>query len=132
MSAGINPHFQAIGENFTKQYYAVFDGPREGRVNLKNFYHAEFSLLTFEGSQVQGAELIVGKINMLTFQKIQRNLTTVDCQPTFDGGVVINVLGQLKLDDDPVHGFAQTFILKPLNDSFFIQHDTFRLVIHNA
>jgi len=131
MSAGINPQFQAIGENFTKRYYAVFDGPREGRANLKNYYHAECSLLTFEGSQVQGADAIIGKINQLTFQKITRALTTVDCQPTFDGGVVINVLGQLKLDEDPVHGFAQTFILKPLNDTFFIQHDTFRLVIHN-
>ena len=24
-------------------------------------------------------------------------ITTVDCQPTFDGGVLINVLGQLKV-----------------------------------
>ncbi|CAL4159406.1 unnamed protein product [Meganyctiphanes norvegica] len=129
--SGINPQFQAIGENFTKQYYAVFDGPREGRVTLKNYYHAELSLLTFEGAQVQGAENIIARINQLTFQKITRALTTVDCQPTFDGGVLINVLGQLKLDEDPVHGFSQTFILKPLNDTFFIQHDAFRLVIHN-
>jgi len=33
----------------------------------------------------------------LSFQKIARVITAVDCQPTFDGGVLINVLGQLKV-----------------------------------
>ncbi|KAA0198922.1 hypothetical protein HAZT_HAZT001626 [Hyalella azteca] len=96
--------------------------------------------MSFEGVQVQGAVQIMEKIKALTFQKIARVITTVDCQPMFDGGVLINVLGQLKvhhlhatfsMDEDPVHGFSQTFCLKPLGDSFFIQHDSFRLVIHN-
>jgi hypothetical protein len=26
----------------------------------------------------------------------------------------------------------QNFVLKPGNDSFFIQHDVFRLVLHNV
>ncbi|XP_042239875.1 probable nuclear transport factor 2 isoform X2 [Homarus americanus] len=103
----LNPQFQQIGETFVKQYYAIFDGERDGREKLVNFYHN------------------------LTFTKIARAITTVDCQPTFDGGVLINILGQLKMDEDPVHGFSQTFVLKPMSDSFFIQHDSFRLVIHN-
>ena len=49
----------------------------------------------------------------------------------FDGGIVINVLGQLKTDDDPAQSFTQMFVLKPGGGSFFIQHDTFRLVLHN-
>lgn len=32
----------------------------------------------------------------LTFQKIGRVITSVDSQPMFDGGVLINVLGQLQ------------------------------------
>ena len=35
------------------------------------------------------------------------------------------------MDDDPPHGFNQTFMLKPLGDSFFIQHDMFRLALHH-
>lgn len=129
--ATLNEHYQQIGETFVKEYYAIFDGPRETRDKLGVFYHNEFSLLSFEGVQVQGAVAIIEKIKGLTFTKIQRAITTVDCQPTFDGGVLVNILGQLKMDEDPIHGFAQTFVLKPLDGNFFIQHDTFRLVIHN-
>lgn len=87
--------------------------------------------MSFEGVQVQGAAQILDKIKSLTFTKIVRAITTVDCQPTFDGGVLVNILGQLKMDEDPVHGFSQTFVLKAMNESFFIQHDSFRLVIHD-
>ena len=34
-------------------------------------------------------------------------------------------------DNDPPHGFSQTFFVKPLNNSYFIYHDIFRLSIHN-
>ena len=53
--------------------------------------------MTFEGVQLQGAAKIMEKIQSLTFQKIAHLITAVDCQPSFDGGVLINVLGQLKV-----------------------------------
>lgn len=127
----LNPQYLQIGETFVKQYYAIFDGDRDGRAKLANFYHAEMSLMSFEGVQVQGAVQIMDKIKGLTFQKIARVITTVDCQPTFDGGVLINVLGQLKMDEEKPHGFHQTFLLKPLEGSFFVQHDLFRLALHH-
>ena len=46
---------------------------------------------------MQGAAKIMEKLGSLTFQKIQHLITTVDCQPMFDGGILINVLGQLKV-----------------------------------
>ena len=33
---------------------------------------------------------------------------------------------------DIPQSFMQNFVLKPSGDSFFIQHDVFRLVIHNV
>ena len=45
----------------------------------------------------QGAAKIMEKIASLTFQKIAHLITAVDCQPMFDGGILINVLGQLKV-----------------------------------
>ena len=36
-------------------------------------------------------------LQALTFTKIQHIVTTVDCQPMFDGGILINVVGQLKV-----------------------------------
>ena len=61
------------------------------------FLKAEQSLMTFEGEQRQGAVKIMEKFASLTFQSIQHLITAVDCQPTFDGGILINVLGQLKV-----------------------------------
>lgn len=126
----LNPQYDAIGQAFAQQYYSTFDERNFG--TLINFYNAETSLMTFEGIQLQGAHNIMEKFNGLTFQKIQHIITKVDCQPMFDGGILINVLGQLKTDDDPPHSFSQTFVLKPIGDTFFLQHDIFRLGIHSA
>ena len=53
--------------------------------------------MTFEGVQMQGQVKIMEKITSLTFQKIAHLITAIDCQPMFDGGILINVLGQLKV-----------------------------------
>ena len=68
-----------------------------GRPQLQALYNAEQSLLSFEGQQMQGAAKIMEKLSSLTFQKIAHLITAVDCQPMFDGGILINVLGQLKV-----------------------------------
>lgn len=82
--------------------------------------------------QMMGRAKIMEKIQGLTFQKIQHILTAVDAQPTFDGGVIVVVLGQLKTDEDPIHTFNQIFVLKPLGESFYVEHDIFRLALHHA
>ena len=51
---------------------------------------------------MQGAVKIMEKIQTLTFQKIAHLITAVDCQPMFDGGILINVLGQLKVIIFPI------------------------------
>ncbi|KAK9504534.1 hypothetical protein O3M35_010850 [Rhynocoris fuscipes] len=88
--------------------------------------------MTFEGIQLQGALKIMEKLSALTFQKINRIITSVDSQPMFDGGVLINVLGRLKADEDPPLSFSQTFILKPLGSTYYCQHDIFRLGLHDT
>lgn len=37
-------------------------------------------------------------LQALTFQKINRVITSIDSQPTFDGGVLISVLGRLQVN----------------------------------
>lgn len=49
--------------------------------------------ITFLGEQFN----IILIFQSLTFQKITRVITAVDSQPTFDGGVLISVLGRLKV-----------------------------------
>ena len=102
------------------------------RGELAKLYNAEQSFLSFEGQQMQGTAKIMEKINSLTFQSIAHIVTSIDCHPMFDGGILVNVMGQLKTDNDIPQSFMQNFVLKPSGDSFFIQHDVFRLVLHNV
>ncbi|XP_055304124.1 probable nuclear transport factor 2 [Sitodiplosis mosellana] len=127
----LNPQYEDIAKGFVQQYYALFDDPNQ-RINLVHLFNAEQSFMTFEGAQLQGSAKIGEKLTSLTFQKINRAITAIDSQPTFDGGVLINVLGRLQCDDDPPHAYTQTFLLKPLGASFFVQHDIFRLAIHDT
>ncbi|KAH9416163.1 putative nuclear transport factor 2 [Dermatophagoides pteronyssinus] len=125
----LNPNYEQIGKTFVQQYYAIMDDNNQ-RLNVANFYSETNSLMTFEGSQLMGRAKILEKFQSLTFQKIQHLITVIDSQPTFDGGVLVTVLGQLKTDDDPPHTFNQTFVLKPMADTFFVEHDIFRLALH--
>ncbi|KAJ8680534.1 hypothetical protein QAD02_016321 [Eretmocerus hayati] len=127
----LNPAYEAIANGFVQQYYAMFDDPIQ-RPNLVNMYNVDSSFMTFQGKQAQGSAKIMESIKALTFQKINRIISSIDAQPTFDGGVLINVLGRLQADEDPVHDFFQIFVLKPLGNSFFCQHDIFRLAIHDT
>lgn len=125
----MNPDYENIGKVFVQQYYAMFDGDANARANIANLYSDTDSLLTFEGQPFMGKAKIATKLSQLTFQKINHAIETLDCQPTIDGGIVIMVTGQLKTDDDKPLRFIQTFVLKPLNNSFFVQHDLFRLCL---
>ncbi|XP_014245566.1 probable nuclear transport factor 2 [Cimex lectularius] len=127
----LNPAYDAIGKGFVEQYYLLFDNQVE-RSKLVNMYNAETSFMTFEGMQLQGSMKIMEKLSALTFQKINRAVTSVDSQPMFDGGVLINVIGRLQTDEDPPHAYSQTFVLKPIGTSFYIQHDIFRLALHDS
>jgi hypothetical protein len=126
----LNPNFDQIGQAFVTQYYSMFDNVAT-RGELSKLYNAEQSFLSFEGQQMQGTAKIMEKLNSLTFQKISHIVTSIDCHPMFDGGILVNVMGQLKTDDDIPQSFMQNFVLKPSGDSFFIQHDVFRLVLHS-
>nr|XP_020460087.1 nuclear transport factor 2 isoform X2 [Monopterus albus]XP_020460088.1 nuclear transport factor 2 isoform X2 [Monopterus albus] len=89
------------------------------------------SCLTWEGQQFQGKRAIVEKLSSLPFTKIAHSITAQDHQPTPDCCILSMVVGQLKVDDDPIMGFHQSFILKNINDAWVCTNDTFRLAIHN-
>ncbi|KAG0416493.1 hypothetical protein HPB47_006392 [Ixodes persulcatus] len=101
-------------------------------VHAEDILQEEKSLMTFEGEQIFGRTKIMEKIQGLRFQKICHHCTVIDSQPMFDGGILISVLGQLKTDDDPAHTFLQVFVLKPMGETFYVEHDIFRLALHHT
>lgn len=45
--------------------------------------------------------------------------------------LLLNFAKRAQTDGDPPHAYTQTFILKPIANSFFVQHDIFRLALHD-
>uniref|UniRef100_A0AAQ4PUQ1 Nuclear transport factor 2 n=1 Tax=Gasterosteus aculeatus aculeatus TaxID=481459 RepID=A0AAQ4PUQ1_GASAC len=97
------PLWEQIGSSFVQHYYQLFDSDR---------------------SQL-------GTIYSLPFPKIVHSITVQDHQPTPDCNILSMVVGQLKVDDDPVMGFHQSFLLKNINSAWVCTNDMFRLAIHN-
>jgi len=128
----MNPNFDQIGKAFVEQYYRVFDN-KDTRANVATMYQSTAGLLTFEGTQCMGVDAITEKMKNIPLDNMQRVLSTIDCQPMSEGGVIVSVVGQLKNNDanDKVMPFCQTFILQPSSNNFFITHDIFRLALHN-
>ncbi|XP_013389047.1 nuclear transport factor 2 [Lingula anatina] len=118
---------ESIATTFLTNYFNTFDS---SRANVGPFYHAD-AQLTFEGQLFSGPQAIVAKFTSLPFQKIQHSITTMDSQATVDGGITILVVGKIKTDDDPIHGFTQTFHLKQVGDSLLVVNDLFRLILNN-
>jgi len=129
MAANFNSNYEQIATNFVKHFYEVFQADRS---QLHTVYHPEQALLTFEGSQHQGREAIHTKYTSLPFGTVNVVVTKVDPQPTVDGGILIMVIGQLKVDADQPHAFSQLFQLKAMAEgSFVVVNDMFRLNVHN-
>lgn len=54
-------------------------------------------MLTWEGDKRQGTVAIMEKLSSLQFQQVQHQIGVVDCQPSVNNGVLVVVLGQLRV-----------------------------------
>lgn len=125
-----NPNFQIIAKQFVEQYYHLFDQPAQLRRKLQCMYHAN-AMLIFEDDCRQGPANIIEKLTNLPFQSIQHIVTKLDAMPTFSGGVLIMVNGQLKADDDKPLSYSHVFNLHREVESYTIINEIFRLSLHN-
>ncbi|KAF9072872.1 nuclear transport factor 2 [Rhodocollybia butyracea] len=116
----------AIAKQFTDFYYSTFDA---NRPNLSSLYR-EGSMLTWEGSPIQGGAAIIEKLVSLPFSKVVHKVETLDAQPSSPTlpSVIVSVTGLLLVDDstNPLQ-FSQTFHLIPDGGSYYVQNDIFRL-----
>ncbi|XP_041375942.1 nuclear transport factor 2-like [Gigantopelta aegis] len=120
---------QSVASAFVDAYYQKFDNPST-RPELVDLYTAE-AKLTFEGTQTVGQVAIREKLGTIPLGRIQRAVTVVDSQVIPGLGVLIQVIGQLQNEQDKALGFSHSFILKSMNNSFFIDNEIFRLALYN-
>ncbi|KAI0175075.1 hypothetical protein LQW54_012955 [Pestalotiopsis sp. IQ-011] len=118
-------NFEEVAKQFVTFYYSQFDSDRKQLAPL----YREQSMLTFESSATQGATAIVEKLAGLPFQQVKHQVSTLDAQPSVNGGVLVLVTGQLLVDEEqrPM-SYAQAFQLMPEGGSFFVFNDVFKLV----
>ncbi|KDR81855.1 hypothetical protein GALMADRAFT_240106 [Galerina marginata CBS 339.88] len=116
----------AVAKQFVDFYYQTFAADRK---NLKALYR-EHSMLTFEGTPIQGNTAITEKLESLPFAKVQHKVTTLDAQPSSPNvaSVLVSVTGLLLVDDseNPLN-FSQVFQLMPEGNTYYVFNDIFRL-----
>ncbi|XP_074594448.1 ras GTPase-activating protein-binding protein 1-like [Brevipalpus obovatus] len=122
---------QSIGRAFVKQYYTVLN---EGPHILFRFYDEDSALLHADSSSydeppspVYGQTNIYDKIMSLNFKNCRTKIIHVDCLETINNGVVIQVIGELSNDSQPMRRFIQTFVLVPRSETnYYVRTDIFR------
>ncbi|THV07977.1 nuclear transport factor 2 [Dendrothele bispora CBS 962.96] len=115
-----------IAKQFVNFYYTTFDNDRS---QLGPLYRTE-SMLTWEGSPIQGVNAVLEKLVSLPFQKVAHKIETLDAQPSSPtmASILVSVTGALKVDDGESElKFSQVFNLIPDGGSYFVQNDIFRL-----
>ncbi|KAN0141104.1 hypothetical protein V8E53_000860 [Lactarius tabidus] len=116
----------SVAKQFTDFYYTTFDA---NRGNLAPVYR-EQSMLTWEGTPIQGVANIVEKLTSLPFSKVIHKVTTLDAQPSSPtvASLIVSVTGLLLVDDgtNPLQ-FSQVFQLIPDGSGYFVLNDIFRL-----
>ncbi|KXH59742.1 nuclear transport factor 2 [Colletotrichum salicis] len=119
-------NFEEIAKQFIEFYYNQFDTDRKQLASL----YREQSMLTFESASSLGVNSIVEKLSSLPFEKVKHQVTTLDSQPTTEGGIIILVTGQLLVDEEqrPM-SYTQAFqLLRDPSGSYFVFNDIFKLV----
>ncbi|KAH8808451.1 nuclear transport factor 2 [Xylogone sp. PMI_703] len=120
-------NFLDVAKQFTEFYYNQFDQDRKQLAPL----YRDNSMLTFESASVQGVAPIVEKLSSLPFEKVKHAVSTLDAQPSSEGGgILILITGQLLVDEEqrPMN-YSQAFQLLPDGaGSYFIFNDIFKLV----
>jgi hypothetical protein len=86
-------NYKDIASQFVTSYYQMFDTDRS---QLGQFYGQE-AKMSFEGDEKEGVVNIVAKLTSLKFQVVQHAGTAIDAQIIDGVGLLICVLGQLKV-----------------------------------
>ena len=117
--------FEEIAHNFVREYYKRV---QTGRDSVGGLYGPN-SLLTWEGAKIQGAAKIQDKVK--SQPKLQYKIDKVDAQPMPSNGVLVLVVGKLKIDNDNALNFSQSFTLLPnptKSGSYYCHNDIMRMI----
>nr|XP_057936823.1 ras GTPase-activating protein-binding protein 2 isoform X2 [Doryrhamphus excisus] len=122
-----------VGREFVRQYYTLLNKAPDF---LHRFYGRNSSYV-HGGLDASGklAEAVYGqaeihkKVMSLQFNECHTKIRQVDAHATLSDGVVVQVLGELSNNGQPMRKFMQTFVLAPdgsVANKFYVHNDIFR------
>ncbi|MBW0513091.1 hypothetical protein O181_052806 [Austropuccinia psidii MF-1] len=116
-----------IGWAFVPQYYTFVN---KDPSRLHCFYTKRSTLIhSTEGEEATpcfGQQEIHEKFMSLNFDDCKVFVSNVDSQSSADGGIIVQVLGEMSNEAGPWRKFAQTFFLAEQPNGFFVLNDIFR------
>ncbi|KAJ4473082.1 hypothetical protein J3R30DRAFT_3514622, partial [Lentinula aciculospora] len=137
MTSNGTPHRNAIpsevGWQFVPQYYNFVNKEPE---RLHCFYNKQSTFI--HGSEGEdsktchGQQEIHAQITSLGFQDCKIFINSVDAQSSADGGIIIQVIGEMSNDSGPWRKFVQTFFLAEQPNGYFVLNDIFRFLKEDA
>lgn len=121
-----------IGMEFVREYYTVLS--REpSRLHL--FYAKNSTLLHTDEGDLDtpisiGSEAIQTAVNKNSFLGSRFIIGSIDCHPSQNGGILVNVLGQIQKRGQAASSrhFMQTFFLAEQPSGYFILNDNMRFL----
>ncbi|CAG8580025.1 2752_t:CDS:2 [Acaulospora morrowiae] len=128
-SAGQKVNASEVGWLFVHEYY-TFLNKEPSRLHC--FYGRKSTLIHgTEGEPVkpiQGEKEIQEKIQELDLENCRVRVTNVDSQSSINGGIVIQVLGEMSNRSESSRKFAQTFFLAEQPNGYYVMNDIIRFL----
>ncbi|KAH7887068.1 hypothetical protein F5I97DRAFT_1927330 [Phlebopus sp. FC_14] len=122
-----------VGWQFVPQYY-TFVNKHPHRLHC--FYTKTSTFIHgTEGEDVKpcfGQQEIHNKITSIGFQDCKVFIHSVDAQSSANGGIIIQVIGEMSNRGEPWKKFVQTFFLAEQPNGYFVLNDIFRFLKEEA
>ncbi|KAF8348662.1 hypothetical protein F5887DRAFT_1129720 [Amanita rubescens] len=122
-----------VGWQFVPQYY-TFVNKHPNRLHC--FYTKQSTFIHgTEGEDCKpcfGQHEIHQKITSIGFQDCKVFIHSVDAQSSANGGIIIQVIGEMSNHAEPWRKFVQTFFLAEQPNGYFVLNDIFRFLKEEA
>ncbi|GAA99959.1 hypothetical protein E5Q_06662 [Mixia osmundae IAM 14324] len=125
------PTSSEIGWMFIPQYYTFLN---KDPARLHCFYHKRSTLIHGTEGEVEEAQVCHGqseiheKLMSLGFNDCKVFVSTVDSLPSQDGGIIVQVIGEMSNNGGSWRKFSQTFFLAAQPNGYFVLNDIFRFI----
>ncbi|KAI5834232.1 hypothetical protein K523DRAFT_231125 [Schizophyllum commune Tattone D] len=118
-----------VGWQFVPQYYTFVNKEPE---RLHCFYTKRSTFIHGtegeDGKPCHGQQEIHQKITSIGFKDCKVFIHSVDAQSSADGGIIIQVIGEMSNQGEPWRKFVQTFFLAEQPNGYFVLNDIFRFL----